>query len=240
MLLDNIYTSNINLSSTHVCNLFLADHYATICSIASRPLTVNVGQEQHHLATCFCSLKKLNIADFLADVSTYRISQLIDLPDVNSMVVAFCDVFISAWDKHAPLITRLSRHRIMPWITEELLNCYHKYNKAYRNYLKSNKTTECTMNYKLLQNEVACRTCVAKQEFFLRGAKSGSKSFRYNIKNCTGYGKFRSFIHPWLNVNSSLAQRLANSINSFLGSVVSNLTSNFALLHWNSDGEDNS
>ena len=95
MLLDHIYASNINLSSTNACNLFLANHSATLCSIASKPLTVNGGQEQHHRTTSFCSLKKLNVANLLADLSMFRISQLIDLPDVNSVVAAFSEVFVS-------------------------------------------------------------------------------------------------------------------------------------------------
>ena len=39
---------------------------------------------------------------------------------------------------------------------------------AYCDYLKSNKTTESAMNYKLLRNEAARRKRVAKREFFLR------------------------------------------------------------------------
>ena len=51
---------------------------------------------------------------------------------------------------------------------------------------------------------------------------------------------FDHFFRLWLDANSSLAQRLGNSINSVLCSVVSNFTSNFALLHWNLDGEEHS
>ena len=49
-LIDHVYTYGIGISSTQICELFIAYHYSTICSIEARLQATNVSQI-HRTAT---------------------------------------------------------------------------------------------------------------------------------------------------------------------------------------------
>ena len=57
MLIDHVYTSNINVNSVMVCDISLADHYATVGIIASHGITEKVAH--NHRLSNFRSFRKL-------------------------------------------------------------------------------------------------------------------------------------------------------------------------------------
>ena len=108
MLIDHVYTYGIGISSTQVCELFIADHYSTICSIEARSQTTNVSQI--HRTAAFRTFKKLKIEALLKDLSVYPWNCVKELADMNEKVIHFISAFLEISNKHAPLTSRRCRH----------------------------------------------------------------------------------------------------------------------------------
>ena len=107
-LINHVYAYGIGISSTQVCELFISDHYTTICSIEASSQATNVYQINQ--TATFRTLKKLKIEALLKDLSVYPWNCVKELADVKSKVIHFISAFLEIWNKHALLITRRCRH----------------------------------------------------------------------------------------------------------------------------------
>ena len=200
MLIDHMYTSNVNLSSIMVCDISHADRFVAVGTIALHGITENVAH--NYRLTSFQSFRKLNVEKLLADLFEFTFNIRSESSDINTMITIFIDFSLSTWNKHAPIITRRCRQRSTPWITEEVLHCCHKRNSAYHIFLCDWSSTS-QMIYKQIRDEASCLTRAAKRKFFLKRCKTGPKSFRKHIKTCTGYDKIHFFLHPRPDANPS-------------------------------------
>jgi hypothetical protein len=219
-----MYTYNADVTFADACNLSIADHFATLCCISCS--STSSGISLPHRIHTYRSFKKFDIELLKRDLQVYPWNNIIAMTDIDGKVHAFTEAFLSIWSNHAPLITRRNRHRPTPWMTKEVLDYYHTRNKAYRSFLLS-RSEQDLIRYKQLRNEATRQTRLAKRQFFMKGASSGTRHFWKNIKNCTGFGKLKTFVHPWPDANINLAKNSANKINSFFIETVSSVTSKF-------------
>ena len=81
-------------------------------------------------------------------------------------------------------------------------------------------------NLKLLFHTI----CQAKCNFFLQGAKYGSRNFWRHVKSCSDLGRLKQIIiHPWPCADSEQAKASANKLNKyFIDSVLEILNSTSA------------
>ena len=68
---------------------------------------------------------------------------------------------------------------------------------------------------------------LAKQDIFVKGAHSGCRSFWKHVKQYTGFGKLKVFLHPWPDANPVVALHSANKLNNYLIETINNLKCKF-------------
>ena len=62
---------------------------------------------------------------------------------------------------------------------------------------------------------------IAKQDFFIRGFRAGTRQFWRHIKRCTGKGRVKQNLKPWPSPNATATKLSAKRVNdNFLGSVL--------------------
>jgi hypothetical protein len=206
-----------------VCNISIADHHSTICTVKSTAAAVD---NQHRLSR-YRSFKHLNEAILQSNLSLVDWDSMKLLSDVNSMVSALTKALICVWDQVAPIVARRCRKKSTPWMTPETLSVCHKRNSAYRSFLHERSDKNFTI-YKQHRNLATNAVRLAKRNFFIKGARSGCQFFWKHVKQCTGFGKSKSFIHPWPDVNPTAARHSACKLNSFFYDSIDKIMSKFA------------
>ena len=129
------------------------------------------------------------------------------------MAQKFNEIFIGVWNKHAPIITRRIRKNRTPWMTKAALELEQRRDYAYKKFL-SNRSDETCRENKTLRNAVTNVVRLAKRDFFLRGARAGSRLFWRHIKSCTSMGSIKQHLTLWPNHNSTAAKMSANRVNN--------------------------
>ena len=73
----------------------------------------------------------------------------------------------------------------------------------------------------MIRNEVHRNIQLAKRAFFIKGFRQGSRSFWRNIKNCSGVGRLKNSVNPWLYSSHSLTVTPAIKLNEhFINSIL--------------------
>ena len=67
--------------------------------------------------------------------------------------LCFKDLFLTAADKHAPIVTRRVRGRSVPWLTPEIKDLMHKRDHEHKKVISTNSELHWS-NYKRLRNTV--------------------------------------------------------------------------------------
>ena len=222
-LIDHIYVTGFEDVISTVDELHVSDHCAVTCMISR---TTPVGNEQLHRTNTYRSMKKLDISALCADLDAIQWLDLLDsASNVNDMVSIFNTNFLKVWNKHAPLVTRRARKRKTPWLHDDVITLCNERNAAYKQFLRA-RTDVNHRNYKIIRNAVTDAVRRAKREFFMQGAKSGSRHFWRHIKQCTGLGKIKTLATPWP-CNTINATRLsADRVNKSLIDIITQLISN--------------
>ena len=83
-------------------------------------------------------------------------------------------------------------------MTRDELDLVHSRKRKYKCYLRSRKigTAQSICKHKALCNAVTCAMQQAKRDFFIKGARSGSKFFWRHVKWCTGLGRMKARASP--------------------------------------------
>ena len=218
-LIDHIYTAGLSNISTSVTELHIADHCAVSCNVQYRSTELNNNAQKHKYNT-FRPMKNIDIDSLQSDLTSVQWSTLLSATsDINEMLQIFYDNLLAIWNKHAPITTRRIQRNHTPWMSNIVLNLIHKRDNAYNTFLR-NRSKDGFCIYKTLRN--ACTSAIrrAKRDFFIEGARAGSRHFWRHVKSCTGLGKVKSRLMPWPCHNQSAAKCSANRINvSFVDSV---------------------
>ena len=158
-------------------------------------------------------MKNVNNDVVNADLADVHRESVTASSDVDTMVVDFNRKFLEVWNKHAPIISHRVRKHHTSWMQGDVLDLLHKRDHQYRLFLKS-RTEQSHNMYKVLRNAVTNAVRRAKQDFFIRGARSGSRFFWQHDKRCTGLGKIMSTLLPWPCHNATASKASANRINN--------------------------
>ena len=193
-LLDHIYTSSLQNVSSKVIELHIADHRAMSCTI---PYQGKVQSNlQNHRTITFRSMKGLNQEALHEDLSNIQWTETLAAAfDISDMASRFNDLFRSAWNRHAPLITRRTREKCTPWMTSRVLQLIHKRDSSNKCFLH-NRTDELYRAYKILRNAVTNAARIAKRDFLICGGQAGTRQFWRHIKQCTGMGRVKQNLTP--------------------------------------------
>ena len=129
-------------------------------------------------------------------------------------------MFRSAWNRHAPLITRRAWKKCTPWMNSHVLQLIHKRDSSYKCFLR-NRTDELYCACKILRNTLTNAARIAKRDFFIHGARASTRQFWRHIKQNTGIGRVKQNLTPWPSHNATAAKLSANRINdNFVDSVL--------------------
>ena len=77
----------------------------------------------------------------------------------------------------------------------------------------------------MLRNVVTAAVRCTKRDFFVTGAKFGSKFFWRHVKRCIGLGKIKSMLTPWPCHTVSACKKAANCVYNVFVDTVERLTS---------------
>ena len=75
-----------------------------------------------------------------------------------------------------------------PWMNDGVLDLMHKRDHEYKCFLKT-RTNESLSKYKVLCNAVMSTVQHTKGDFFVAGARSGSKCFGNRSRDALGWAK---------------------------------------------------
>ena len=226
-LLDHIYTLGLSDVSAIAKELHIADHRAVIGTIKAHQTGSASNSQQHKMCT-FRSMKNLDQDALADDLTTVPWEEaLSSSANVDDMVQVFNEHYLGVWNRHAPVITRRLRKRPTPWMNSDVLDLLHQRNAAHKTFLRSRSNSEASSdaynNYRLTRAAATKAVRRAKREFFIRGARSGSKFFWRHIKHSSGFGKSKASIQPWPCHNNTAAKSSANLVNNKFVDSVDNL-----------------
>jgi hypothetical protein len=169
-------------------------------------------------------MKGLKVDALCSDLSAVQWSNALrSQQNVDDMVSVFNSEFLAVWNKHAPVVSRRIRKRRTPWMSEDVITLAHKRDAAYKDFLH-NRSDENYLAYKILRNAFTGAVRRAKREFFIRGARAGSRQFWRHVKQCTGLGKLKTASTPWPCYNATAAKMSANRVNNAFIDILHTLT----------------
>ncbi|MCG8078589.1 MAG: hypothetical protein JAY75_20420 [Candidatus Thiodiazotropha taylori] len=162
-LLDHVYTSNEeNISTAHVCQLGLSDHFAIFCN---RKINYCF-KKNTHKSIKYRTFNNFDEHAFLNDLVTVPWFEIERLGNVDSMLEAWCSHFTRIVDKHAPVTTHRIKHDVQPdWVTPGILNSMKQ-----RDKLKQQGKIE---EYKISRNEVSANIQAAKRSTYKTKIEEG-------------------------------------------------------------------
>ncbi|KAI5722347.1 hypothetical protein M8J76_007154 [Diaphorina citri] len=88
------------------------------------------------LITCR-NFKDLNLEHFARDAVAADWNSVYSLPDIDSKVLAFNNLVLSLFDKHAPFHTFLAKQRPAPWMSHEIKNMLNRRDRASRRFVQT-------------------------------------------------------------------------------------------------------
>ncbi|KAI5729835.1 hypothetical protein M8J76_007088 [Diaphorina citri] len=88
------------------------------------------------LITCR-NFKDLNLEHFARDAVAADWNSVYSLPDIDSKVLAFNNLVLSLFDKHAPFHTFLAKQRPAPWMTHEIKHILNRRDRASRRFVQT-------------------------------------------------------------------------------------------------------
>ena len=218
-LLDHVYiaAAGIDNAEASVVELHVSDHCATNRAISTRvPKLDSTHNIQQHYASSYRNIKKLDDDMLCADLSSAQwFCALSSAQSVDDMISAFNNIFLSVWNKHAPLISRRVHKRRNAGMSDDVIDLVHKRDVAYKTFL--NTWSEMNhMAYKILRNAVNNAVRQAKRKFFIKGAHGGGRHIWRTVKQCTGLGRMKSTSALWLYLSTTAAKLSANRVNDEL------------------------
>ena len=77
-------------------------------------------------------------------------------------------------------------------MNNNVMKLSHQCDTAYKQFLWS-KSTQATKKYKTLRNVVTDAVQKSKRNYFIQGARYGTKHFWANIKQCSSLGRIKKF-----------------------------------------------
>ncbi|KAI5733146.1 hypothetical protein M8J76_008272 [Diaphorina citri] len=147
------------------------------------------------LITCR-NFKDLNLEHFARDAVAADWNSVYSLPDIDSKVLAFNNLVLSLFDKHAPFHTFLAKQRPAPWMTHEIKHILNRRDRASRRFVQ----TRSSVNH---QAFVSLRNR-AKQ--MIRNAK-----LHFTNKAGLTYCREKVHLDPWMIKQYSSSHLSTNS-----------------------------
>ena len=183
-----------------------------------------------HKMCSFRSMKNLDQAALADDLTAVQwVEAMNKSSNVNDMVNVFNETFLRIWDKHAPIIYRRTRKRPTPWMNGNILESIHHRNETYKKFINAKRDNDSSSDKLYQSYKLSCAIAtkaiqLAKRDFFMHGARSGSKFFWRHIKQATGFGKIKLTIKPWPCHDEQSAKASANRVNNNFVDTIDNLT----------------
>ena len=220
-LIDHIYCTDRRLiAESGTAELHLSDHRLIYCSL-------NCQKSKTHTATQrslrFRSYAKLNEFKLKHDLTIQPWSTIDAFSDVNDMYNSFINLFVSCWERHAPLKSKIVRNNSCPWFNNDCLASMRTRDRAYQRFKQSGNDSDW-MSYKSARNYVNSIIRNAKRAFFIDSARANPKTFWRNVKACTGLGKIKSSTLPWPHSSPSTCKMSADMVNRHFIDSISQLT----------------
>lgn len=115
-LIDHIYVNNPDrVVSAQVHQTSISDHFAIQCTVACK---IPTARTRTHSTITYRSYKHFNEVDFLHDLSECSFKEIYESNDPDEAVAAFHRIFLSVYDKHAPVRRkRVGNSSTPPWFT---------------------------------------------------------------------------------------------------------------------------
>lgn len=111
---------------------------------------------------------------FLEDLSNQPWEILNNLSDPNEIWSNFKAIFLTIFDKHAPIINRKIRNKPSPWITQELKSTMYKRDYHKRKATKPSGTQEDWSEYRKIRNLLNKNIKSRKEEYYRNTIKANS------------------------------------------------------------------
>ena len=135
-LINHIYASAQSLiSESGIVNLHLSDHYAVFCTLFNGRRGGNKICQFEHCQ----SFHHLNEFKLLNAVSSAPWSLIQAFEDINDILSNFNSIFLSIWDKHAPIKKRYLQLLQQPWMKGDIIKLLRSRDILFRRFLHSRK-----------------------------------------------------------------------------------------------------
>ena len=218
-LLDHIYcSSRTMISGSDVITLHLSDHHAVFCNMSS---VFQANSSQRSLLTNR-HLGRVDCEALAKDMSSQPWSILESSGDVDDITNYFTQLFIEAWNRHAPVKKKPMSAQKPPWLTTEIFDMMRSRDKLYDKFRRC-KTDVNWLIYKQSRNRCIAAVRTAKRNFLMDCIKRKQKQFWRFIKSCSSLGKLKNSSLPWPCSCQAISKSSANAVNEhFVCGAISN------------------